>query len=186
MEAALDIIGVSGISSLSIAGIADRVGIVPSAIYRHFGGKDQVLDAVIEHIGSRFLGNIALAREEAGNAPEILRCLLMRHVRMHREIRAMPHILFYGIYTGHPQRKTKLQALITSFLGSIQQVLREGIEEGSVREEVEPVTASVMFLGMIIPAAVTWNFSGGNYDLVSHAEKVWPNYHHHIATENRD
>lgn len=48
MQVALDLISVEGVPSLSIVGIAERVGIVPSALYRHFKSKDHVLDGVLE------------------------------------------------------------------------------------------------------------------------------------------
>lgn len=44
--AALQLIARRGMHGLSIAGIARQVGLVPSAIYRHFDGKDHVLDLV--------------------------------------------------------------------------------------------------------------------------------------------
>ena len=45
-EAAIELIAAEGVNSLSIAGIAERVGIVPSAFYRHYKSKDEVLDAI--------------------------------------------------------------------------------------------------------------------------------------------
>jgi len=44
IEAALELIGAEGVGALNIAGIAEQVGIVPSALYRHFKSKDVVLD----------------------------------------------------------------------------------------------------------------------------------------------
>ncbi len=183
VKAALEIIGVEGISALSIAGIAHRVGIVPSAIYRHFQGKDAVLDAILEYIRTRVLGNVTLAREESEESPERLRLLLIRHLKMLREIGAIPHILFSdGLYTGHPERKEKVVGIMTTYLEEIQGIIREGIHEGSIRHDIDPVTASIMFLGMIVPAAILWNISGGRFNLLPHAEKAWPAFYKHITT----
>jgi AcrR family transcriptional regulator len=40
-EAALDIVRSEGIRALNLAAVADKVGIVPSAVYRHFKNKSQ-------------------------------------------------------------------------------------------------------------------------------------------------
>ena len=56
--AALEMLGTRGVHELSMADIARRVGLVPSAIYRHFRGKDDVLDAVLDLIGQRLLSNV--------------------------------------------------------------------------------------------------------------------------------
>jgi len=187
VKAALEIIGTEGVAALSISGIAARVGIVPSAIYRHFRGKDAVLDAILEYIRTRVMGNVELVREEAGEGPERLRLLLQRHVRMLHEIRIIPYILFSdGILAGQPEWREKVKAIMTAYIGEIRQLIREGIEEGSIRQDLDQLTAALMFLGMIIPAAVFSNIADKSFDLVAHAEKVWPAYHEHITAHKRE
>ena len=183
VAAALELIAAEGIYALSIAGIAERVGIVPSALYRHFKSKDDVLDAVLELLSNRLLGNVAQARKEAPQALHRLKSLLMRHAHMLSENRAIPHIVFSdGIYTGHPERKAKVAQIITTYLEKIQEIIEEGRQACTVREDVDPVTASVMFLGMILPAAVLWNVSEGRFDVMAHAEKAWPAFVRSLAT----
>jgi len=183
IEAALELIGAEGVNALSIAGIAERVGIVPSALYRHFKSKDDVLDAVLELLKARLLGNVTQVREETPGALPRLKSLLMRHARMLSENRAIPLVVFSdGIYTGHPERKAKVAAIITSYLSKIQKIVEEGIQDGSIRENVVSTTASVMFLGLILPAAVILNVSEDNFDMNAHVENAWPAFVRCIAT----
>ncbi len=183
IEAALELIGAEGVNALSIAGIAERVGIVPSALYRHFKSKDDVLDAVLKSLKTRLLGNVSIVRKETPGALPRLKSLLMRHARMLSENRAIPLIVFSdGIYTGHPERKAKVAAIITSYLSKIQKIVEEGIQDGSIRENVVSTTASVMFLGLILPAAVILNVSEGNFDMNAHVENAWPAFVRCIAT----
>jgi AcrR family transcriptional regulator len=185
IEAALELIGSEGVYALSIAGIAERVGIVPSALYRHFKSKDDVLDAVLDLIKRRLLVNVAEVREETPEALHRLRSLLMRHARMLSENRAIPHVVFSdGVYTGHLERKAKVAEIITSYLSEIQKILEEGKKEGTIREDVVPRTAAVMFLGMVLPAAVLWNVSGGKFDMLAHAENAWPAFARCITTND--
>src|SRR4030066_1931766 len=65
-RAALALIASRGTHALSVAAVARRVGLVPSAIYRHFRSKDEVLDAAIAHVGDLLLGNAAGARAATG------------------------------------------------------------------------------------------------------------------------
>jgi len=185
IEAALDLIGTEGVYALSIAGIAERVGIVPSALYRHFKSKDDVLDAVLELIKARLLANVTQVRKETPNALPRLKSLLMRQVRMINENRAIPHVVFSdGIYSGHPERKAKVASIIITYLGNIQKIVEEGIQDRSIRQDVIPSTASVMFLGMILPAAIIWNVSGGNFDMIAHAQNAWPAFVRCISLKN--
>jgi AcrR family transcriptional regulator len=183
VEAALDLIGAEGAYALNIAGIAERVGIVPSALYRHFKSKDDVLDALLEFLRIRLLGNVAQVMEETPDALQRLKSLLMRHARMLSENRAIPHIVFSdGIYSGHLERKAKVAEIITTYLGMIQKIVEEGRLDGSIRKDVVPTTASVMFLGIILPAAVLWNLTEGRFDMIAHAENAWPAFVRCIAT----
>jgi len=185
LKAALELIGTEGVHALSIAGIAERVGIVPSALYRHFKSKDDVLDAVLELIKRRLLANATQVSKETPKALQCLKSLLMRHVRMLSETRAIPHIVFSdGVYTGHPERKAKVAEIITSYLGRIEKIIKEGKQEGTIREDVIPTTAAVMFLGMILPAAVLWNVSEDAFDMIAHAENAWPAFVRCIAAKS--
>ena len=184
VEAALELIGSEGINALSIAGIAARVGIVPSALYRHFKGKDEVLDAVLELLQCRLADSVSLVREETKGALPRLQSLLMRHARMLSENRAIPHVVFSdGLYTGRPERKAKGGGIILGFLKKIEQILEEGQQEGAIRDDVVPATAAVMFLGMILPAAVLRNVTEGRFDMIANAENAWPVFVRCIATE---
>lgn len=183
IEAALDLIGTQGVYALSIVKIAERVGIVPSALYRHFKSKDDVLDAVLELLRSRLLENVTQVRKETSGALERLKALLMRHATMLNENRAIPHVVFSdGIYTGHPERKARVAELMMAYLGEIKAIIQEGKTQGTIHEDVIPTTASVMFLGMILPAAILWNISEGGFDVIAHAKSAWPAFVRCIAT----
>ena len=93
-EAALELVASRGVGQLSIAAVARRVGLVPSGIYRHFKGKDEVLDAVLDLIRARLMANCEAVRGETADPVERLRRLLMRHVRFIRQGRAIPRIIF--------------------------------------------------------------------------------------------
>ena len=72
-SAALQLIARRGVRGLSIAGIARQIGLVPSAIYRHFDGKDQVLDLVLDQIRRRLLDNVRAVQAETADPVEALR-----------------------------------------------------------------------------------------------------------------
>jgi len=185
IEAALEIIGTEGVHTLSIVGIAERVGIVPSAIYRHFGSKDDVLDGVLEMLKSRLVGNVSQVRKKKTNSLQRLKDLLMLHTRMITENRALPHVVFSDfVYTGHPERKAKVADIMSSYLAEIQQIVEEGKQDGSIREDTTPTTASMMFLGMILPAAVLWNVTNGAFDMASHTENAWSSFSRCIAKDS--
>src|ERR1019366_10414432 len=93
-QAALSLITTQGLKSLSVARVARRVGLVPSAVYRHFKSKDELLDAVLELIRERLNANIVQASQDATDALQVLRRLVMAHVRLIRENEGILSVVF--------------------------------------------------------------------------------------------
>ncbi len=185
VQAALELINDSGVTGLSIAGIAQKVGIVPSALYRHFTSKDAVLDAVLDLIQQRLMANVAHVREQTPVPLQQLKQLFTRHAGLLNENQAIPHVVFSdAVYTGLPDRRARVAQIIFTYLQEIQAIIASGRQDGTIRKDVVPATAAVMFLGLIMPAAVLWNVSGGNFDMAAHEKSAWPAYERSIAAQN--
>ncbi len=174
VQAALDLVGSHGIQALSIASVAERVGLVPSGIYRHFKSKDDLLSAMLDIIGKRLSKNIALVRQESPGVLERLRMLVMREIRLLLENKAIPHIVFSeSIFSDSIERKSKIRTIITGYFHEIEKIVLEGQQEGHLRTDVDPLTVVLMFKGMVLPAIVLWKVTDGNFDIVQHAEAAW-------------
>ncbi|RJR30571.1 MAG: TetR/AcrR family transcriptional regulator [Desulfobacteraceae bacterium] len=174
VEAALSLVRTHGMKNLSIAGVARRVGLVPSGIYRHFKSKDEILEAALDLIGRRLLGNVEAACNSTSDTLECLKLLLMGHVRLIRENEAIPRLIFSDeVYGGNPSRKAKMHGIITEYLGEVAKIIREGQQKGHVRRDVDPGTISMMFLGIIQPGAILWHLSGGKFDVTKYVESGW-------------
>ena len=159
-----------------------RVGIVPSALYRHFSGKDAVLDAVLDMIQHRLLGNVAHVREQTHVPLQQLKLLFTHHAAMLSENQAIPHVVFSdAVYSGKPGRRARVADIITSYLKEVEAIIASGRQDGTIRKDVVPTTAAVMFLGLVMPAAVLWNVSEGNFDISAHVKTAWPAYERSIT-----
>lgn len=181
-QAALHLIATQGLNGLSMAALARSVGLVPSALYRHFRDKDEVLDAVVDALRQRLLQNVCRVTEEAEDPLEQLRRLLALHVRLILEHHSLPRMLFSGeVYAGHPDRKVRLHDAVSAYLGEVAAIVRSGQERNLIREEVNPETAAVLFLGVIQPAAILRHLSDGEFDAAKHVERAWPLFRQAIA-----
>ena len=174
VQAALSLISSHGLKGLSIAGIASRVGLVPSAIYRHFKNKEQVIDAILDIIRERLLANVKVVTEETGDVLERLRRLLMLHIQLLRENQGILRVVFSEeVMNGPQERKARVHNTVETYLSAVADMVRQGQEEGVIQRDLEADSVSVAFLGMIQPAAILWHLSSGDFDLTGHAEKAW-------------
>ena len=173
-EAALSLITAQGLKGLSVARVARRVGLVPSAVYRHFESKDELLDAVLEMIRERLNANIVQASQDTTDALQILRRLVMAHVRLIRENEGILSVVFSDdVQNGRPERKARVHSIIQGYLKKVAQIVSRGQQQGQIRADADPATVSVMLLGLIQPAALLWHLSEGGFDVTRHVERAW-------------
>lgn len=174
LEAALDVVSRKGMKGLNMGAVARRVGLVPSALYRHFENKDAIIDALLGLIESRLLGNVAATRQETKDPLMALELLLRRHVRLIRENAGIPRIVFSEeVYGANTQRKSRVHELLEHYLGQVAGFFREAQQAGRVRMDLSADQLSVMFLGLVQPAAILWHVSDGGFDVTRQVEKAW-------------
>jgi len=181
-QAALELVAEDGLKSLSVASLAERVGLVPSGLYRHFKDKEAIVDAVLDLIERRLLANVTAVCEEESEPLVCLRQLLERHVWLICDNTAIPKVVFSDqIFTSDRAKAARLYQIISGYLRKVGGLIEGGQRAGSIRDDVDPETLSVMFLGLIQPAAILWHASGGTFDLLHHADRAWHVYAESIS-----
>lgn len=173
-QAALRLIAQHGYHQLSMATLADEVGVVPSAIYRHYPGKDHVLDAVLDLISSRLQQNVAAAQRQPLEALERLHWLLQSHVQLVQNDVPIPRVIFSEeIFTGDLKRRRRVHAIFRQYVAGVARLIVAGQEAGAIQRALAPDTLAMMFLGLVQPSAILWLMSGGEFDLAAQVENAW-------------
>jgi len=174
VKTALALLSKRGFKSLSMAAIARRVGVVPSAIYRHFSGKDALLDALLDFIRQKRRENVQAARAASPIPLERLRVLLGLHVKLMLENNAIPRIIFTQIFSMEREaKKKKVKIIFTEYIGMVAEIVAGGQKNKTIRRDIPAQTIALMFLGIIQPAAVMWRLTGAGFDISAHAKQSW-------------
>lgn len=185
-QAALELIAEDGARRLGLAALARRVGLVPSAIYRHFRNKDELVDAALSLIGERLLSLGAAAVDEPGDVLLRLRRLLARHADLIGENRAIPRVVLSGeVFAGHPERRARLFGFVQAYLDCVTGLLREGQAAGAVDPALDAGALAVCFLGLVQSPAILWQLSDGTFDVAPHLERAWNVFARGIAPPAR-
>ncbi|MHB8810906.1 MAG: TetR/AcrR family transcriptional regulator [Desulfobulbaceae bacterium] len=175
VEAAFQMMSENSTRRLHIKDIAERMGMAPSALYRHFRNRDAVMSAVLDLIRTKLYQNVEAVRQTSDDGVERLRKLLSRHARLIKEHHGIPKIFFSDELWGQNQeRRQKMFRIVTGYLAEIEDIVREGQRNGQVREDISPKAAAKMFFGMVQPTALLWHMSGGTFDIDEHIALTWP------------
>lgn len=173
-----------GQRGLTVSAVARRIGLVPSAIYRHFRNRDAMVEGVVEYIASRLRDNVTSSGSGLGSSEVRLRRLLDRHVALIRSNPGMLRIVFSEeLFGGTPQRRALLNKLIQGYLDSVAEIVSEGQAAGEFSRSPTPEDAAVYFLGLIQPLAVMWHLSDGGVDITRLADRNWKLFRAALACE---
>jgi AcrR family transcriptional regulator len=173
-EAALEIVRANGVRALNVTAVAEKVGIVPSALYRHFKNKSAIVSAVLELIQTRlnkhFLDIVHLELVPL----EKLHLLFTRHIDMIGGNNAIPRIVFSEeVLAGIGDNRHQLYGIIRNVIKNVATIVGEGQKKGALRNDISAESMAVAFLGMIQPAAIIWDLSNGAFDLTKHGRQAW-------------
>jgi AcrR family transcriptional regulator len=172
--AALTLVANQGVKSMTIERIGRMVGLVPSAIYRHFNNKAAILKAVLGLIGERMRNNVIEVNKENSNSLEAIRKLLMRQVQLIMEFSAIPQILFSEeVYRENQELKTALHNMIKGFLNALTEIVERGQQEGRIRPDMESRRIAIMFLGLFQPSALLYHLNDGKFDIIKQVDMTW-------------
>jgi AcrR family transcriptional regulator len=175
--AGLAIIDEQGTGALNVASVARRVGVAPSALYRHFPDKDGMVAHMIARLGAGIRANLERAAAEADDdAIEALRAFLDRHVAFIQENRGFPMLVFSDLVLQHAGRRRTMLGNFAHFRDVIAGMLRLGQRQGRVRADLDPEAGAFAFFGLFMPVALDWHLSGGGIDLADTVRRAWSIY----------
>lgn len=173
-RAALAILDEDGSGALSIAAVAHRVGIAPSALYRHYPDKDAMLEELIARLGTAIRSNLERAvAESREDALAALGGFLTRHIEFILGNRGFPMLIFSDLVLQHAGRRRTMRGNFELLLGTLADILREGQRQGQVRADVDPAATAYAFFGLFMPPGLYWHLSGGRIDLVKIVRHNW-------------
>lgn len=175
-RAVFALVAEEGAGAISVAAVAHRVGLAPSALYRHYPGKDAMIDDALERIGARVRANFERARGLAPSPLEALGEFLGMHVAFILENRGFPLMILSDAVFLDPARRARVAAMLGDFRGAVADLVREAQRRGEARPGLDPEAAAFVFFGLFMPAGVHFHMTGGRFDLTGHVRRAWDVY----------
>ena len=161
LEAALNIVHKQGIRSLTLREIADSVGVSEAALFRHFKGKEDIVDSLASMV---FDENQFYPRGEG--AWRALENMLVWQLELFQKNPLHTSVLFHeDIFREFPSVKARFDLRRSSRASLIRQLVREGQRDGSFAVDVDGEAFSLMLMGSIRMAVLEWRYADFSYDL---------------------
>lgn len=132
--AAKALFATQGFAATSVRQIARKVSMKAGSLYYHFGGKEEILFAILDE-GNRVLleaGNQVM-RAKAKDAPMVLRDLVLQHMRILAADPEQFMVVTRELNRLKGDRKRKIMTQREQYERMIQGLLSRGIKEGTFR-----------------------------------------------------
>jgi hypothetical protein len=132
------------------------------------------------------LANVEAVCCETSDALQRLRLLLVRHMAMLVDNPAYTHVIFaHFSEAGHADRWSGLRDTMCSYLQEVAGIVEQGQRDGVIRPDIAPLTAAVVFIGLVLPAAMLRRLSADDFDPEAHLLAAWPVYMRGLTADQK-
>ena len=170
LKAALTVFSKKGYSAATLDDVAKAAKVTRGAIYWHFKGKADLYNTLIEEMSARGASVVQQAVEEGGTLIDILRRVFISQcvlIEEDREARAVMELALFktgvnrDLQAGRQKQIDAGNALIAGIAGA----MRMGIEQGLLRDDMDPDDMARAFIAFENGAIQQWLASPKSFSL---------------------
>ena len=175
LKTALSVFSAKGYAAATLDDVAKAAKVTRGAIYWHFKSKADLYNTLVQELSARGASVVQQAVSEGGTLIEILRRVFVRQCALiedDKEARAVMELALFK--TGlDPElqagRKKQLEAG-NALVEGIADAMRQGIAQGVLRKDINPVDMARAFIAFENGAIQLWLASPKSFSLKESAE----------------
>lgn len=165
INASLELIAESGIQGLTIKNLSKKIGLVESAIYRHYESKTQILIAILDCITPKIKSE---NENEVESIVSLLEKRLINHFRTFTEKPALVSVVFAeDLFQNEPLLVEKTRLKIEKSISELTDLITKGQKKGEIRPDINSEIVSIMINGSVRMLVKQWKMSGYSFDLIT-------------------
>ena len=165
IKASLEIIAENGIQSLTIKNLSKKIGLVESAIYRHYESKIQILIALLDSITVETKSN-DLA--EVKSVISVLEKRFENQFFTFTENPALVSVIFAeDLFQNEVLLVEKTKAKVERSISEMAVMIKVGQQKGEIRNDIDSEQLSIMIIGSVRMLVKQWKMSGYSFNLIN-------------------
>ncbi len=168
INVSLKLISESGIQSLTIKNLANKIGFAESAIYRHYENKTQILLAILDFFkeNSETLFSKQLKSNE--NALVKIEKIFMNHFKKFVDNPSLVAVIFSeDIFRNEAILAERVKEIMNKNIKSLEAIIETGQNNDEIRADVAASYLSFMIMGSLRLFVKQWHMYDYKFDLVN-------------------
>ncbi|MFI8915889.1 TetR/AcrR family transcriptional regulator [Streptomyces sp. NPDC053513] len=159
-EAAVTLIAEQGFSATTVDEIAERAGVAKGTVYYNFKSKTELFEELLRHGVSLLAASLRAAAEETagrgGSRVDALDAMIRAGLVFIDRYPAFTQLYVAELWrTGRAWNSTLL-VVRQEAVAVVENVLREGVADGELSDEIDVQLTASALVGMVLVAALDW------------------------------
>lgn len=151
-ETSMKLFAEKGYDATSIEDITESVGVAKGTLYYHFTSKEEIFDFLIEE-GIKLLQNsVDIKTAKYSNYLDKIKAIVLIQIKIVNKYENLINIILTQLW-GKEKRNQKCQKLIYNYIDKIEQIVKEGIKKGQIKDGDAKIIASEIY-GLICSTLV--------------------------------
>ncbi len=173
-QAALELVAVHGVKGLTTERIATAVGVVPSALYKHFKNKKQIFKAIVQLLLHQSEEILRLASKGDGNFVKRIHDVYIAEITRAMNSPGVPFIVFSDeMLNSDSELKSIFCKIHERRLNLVSGLFKAAQEAGQIRKDLSPEALTTYQFAMVAQIGFLTLHKHSKSELLKHAELAW-------------
>ncbi|MFB7516022.1 TetR/AcrR family transcriptional regulator [Streptomyces sp. NPDC056144] len=159
-EAAVTLIAEQGFSATTVDEIAERAGVAKGTVYYNFKSKTELFEELLRHGVSLLTASLRAAAEETaergGSRIDAIDAMIRAGLVFIDRYPAFTQLYVAELWRTNRAWNSTLLVVRQEAVAVVEGVLRAGVAEGELSEDIDVQLTAAALVGMVLVAALDW------------------------------
>ncbi len=172
--AAIDLIAKNGIQELTIKNLSKKIGVVESALYRHFPGKQDILLGILAVFRENKEAILDAIQAESDSPIKQLKALFEKRFRYFNSHPAVASVIFSEDFFRNDARMSQMvYEIMKTNQAVIAQIVEAGQKANEIRTDLSAKQMAFTLSAALRLIVTQWRLSEFNFDLITEGCVIW-------------
>lgn len=169
IKASLELIAERGIQGLTIKNLSEKIGLVESAIYRHYESKTHILIAILDSTSGQTTPNGSVKIESVIN---YLEQKLENRFQTFTTNPALASVIFAeDLFQNELLLVEKTKIKVEKSISEMAAMIKLGQQKGEIRNDIDSEQLAIMINGSVRMLVKQWKMADYSFDLIQKGDE---------------
>lgn len=173
VDAAISIIAKRGYKDLTTKNLAEAIGITEAALYRHFGSKADLVNAILDYFGHIAANVLKDIQAEMVSPFCKVEMFVMNRFRIFQSNPDLGSVMFSEeLFISDKEHGEHMRSIMHSHRHVVEGYIVEAMRSREIRNDVDAQQLFRVIIGSMRFLVMQWNISNHGFDLVEEGTKM--------------